>query len=78
MNFDLNKLRNHFGMHTREAAGFILLLLNMNEGDKFKSRIGEVVKLSDNTFKVNSKKSIEELADLWVEETRNPLTKLFD
>jgi len=78
MNFDLGKLRSHFGMHTREAAGFILLLLNMDEGDKFKSRLGEVVKLSNDTFKVNTKRSMEELADLWTDEIRNPIDKLFD
>lgn len=78
MNFDLTKLRNYFGMHKRETAAFMLLLLNMEKGEKFKSKLGEVVKLEDNLFKINTNMAVKELAEIWIDEIKNPLDNLFE
>jgi hypothetical protein len=78
MNFDLSKLQTYFGMHTREAAGFILLLLNMEEGDRFKTRLGEVIKLEGNKFEVSTGTAIEDLAEIWTDEIKNPIDQLFE
>ena len=78
MNFNLKAVRKYFGMHNREASGFLLMLLQMKKGDKFKSRLGEIVKLNDNKFEVNTNMAIQELSEIWTDEVKNPINTLFE
>jgi hypothetical protein len=78
MNFDLKALRSYFGMHKKETAGFILMLLHMEKGDKFSSRLGELKKVGDTSFELSTNKTIDALAKIWTDEVKNPIETLFE
>jgi hypothetical protein len=78
MNFNLKKLQSHFGIHKKEVAGFFLILMHMESGDVLRTRLGGIKKLDKNTFKLDQTKTIQELAEIWTDEIKNPIDSLFD
>jgi hypothetical protein len=78
MDFDLESLRSYFGMHKKETAGFMLMLLHMEKGDKFSSRLGVIQKTDDMVFQLTTNKTVGALSKLWMDEIKNPIEALFE
>jgi len=79
MNFDLSSIKEYFDLHTKEAAGFILMLLHLEKGEKFTSVLGTIEKLEGDTFKLTvGFEVVEKVVELWIEETKEPVGELFE
>ncbi len=69
MIFRSEDLKRYFGVHRKEAAGFLLLLLSLEPGEVFHSTIGTVEKQEDNTFRiVVDEATLERLCDTWAKD----------
>jgi len=76
---NLSMLQKFFSVRKKEAAGFMLMLLHLKEGDEFRSILGKIVKKDNNTFEiVMSEDVIKKVVDLFIEETREPIEDFFD
>ena len=79
MNFNLSSIKEYFNLHTKEAAGFILMLLHLEGGEKFTSILGTIEKMEGDAFKLTvGPEVVEQLVDLWIEETKEPVEGIFD
>lgn len=78
MDFNINSLKNYFKVNTKEAAGFMLMLLTLEEGNKFKTNLGTITKLKDNKFEIETGKTqVNKLIDLWSDE-EHPIDEVFN
>lgn len=79
MNFNLSSVKEYFDLHTKEAAGFILMLLHLEEGEKFTSILGTIEKLEGDMFKLTvGPEAVEQIITLWIEETKEPVEEMFE
>ena len=78
----LGVLKDFFGVNKKEAAGFLLMLAYMEVGDEFKSVLGNITKMENETFKLDFTGATKNLVEIWdgradIEVTKNPAEEIF-
>lgn len=79
MEFNLTTAKEYFNLHRRELAGFILMLLHLEEGEQVDSVLGTIRKLEENKFEViaGDRSSVNKLVELWEEVIQEPVESIF-
>jgi len=70
MNFNQKDLMKYFRINKKDSMGFILMLMNLEDNEKFRSPIATIQKKTDSIFEIKLKDPLENLIELWIEDSK--------